>query len=87
MKVYVMKLKIKCKLFKDNKSYIKIAKALILTPRTKYIALEYHRFCLYVNKDLILIESICTREQNADLLTKPVREPQFTYLQKKLNRY
>ena len=80
VKVYAMKLKIKYKLFENNKSYIKIAKAPILTPRTKYITLEYHRFYLHINKGLILIESIYTREQNADLLTKPVGESQLTYL-------
>ena len=76
---------IKCRLFEDNESCIKIAKAPILTPRTKHIALEYHHFRWYVDNGLVLLESIRTGEQTADILTKPVPDPQFNYLRKKLN--
>ena len=76
---------IKCKLFEDNESCIKIAKAPILTPRTKHIALEYHHFRSHVEDVSISIEPIRTGEQNADVLTKPVGDPQFTYLRKKCN--
>ena len=76
---------IKCRLFEDNESCIKIAKAPILTPRTKHIALEYHHFRWYVDNGLVLLESIMIGEQTADILTKPVPDPQFNYLRKKLN--
>jgi len=76
---------IKCRLFEDNESCVKVAKAPILTPRTKHIALEYHHFRSYIDEGLISIKSIRTDEQNADILTKSVGDPQFTYLQKKTN--
>jgi len=85
IKIETIKPTVKCKLFEDNESCNKIAKAPILTPRTKHIALEYHHFRSYVDQRLILLESMWTEEQNADLLTKPVGEPQFSYLRKKLN--
>ena len=66
---------------------MKVAKAPVLTPRIKYIALEYHHFRSNVDQGLILIESIHTEEQNVNILTKPIREPQFTYLKRKLNRH
>ena len=36
--------KIQCKVFEDNASCIKVAKAPTMTPRTKHIALKYHHF-------------------------------------------
>ena len=77
--------KIKCRLYEDNESCIKIAKAPVLTPRTKHIALEYHHFRKYVEDGSIALEPIRTNKQNADLLTKPVEDPQYTHLRKKLN--
>ena len=49
---------IKCKLFEDNESRIKIAKAPILTPRTKHIDLEYQYFRSHVEDGSISIESV-----------------------------
>ena len=76
---------IKYRLFEDNESCIKAAKALILILRTKHIVLEYHHFRSYVNEGLISIKSIRIDKQNADTLTKSVGDPQFIYLQKKTN--
>ena len=39
---------IKCKIFEDNESCIKIAKAPILTPKSKYAAIEHHYFRSHV---------------------------------------
>lgn len=85
IKVPSLKLIIKCRLFEDNESCIKVAKAPILTPRTKHIALEYHHFRWHVDHRFAMLESIRTGEQTADLLTKPVPDPQRSYLRKKLN--
>ena len=85
VQVQLLKPVIKCQLFEDNESCIKIAQAPILIPRTKHIALEYHHFRWYVDNNFILLESIRTGEQTADILTKPVAYPQFNYLRKKLN--
>ena len=82
MSINAAKPNIKCKLFDNNESYVKVAKAPVLTSRTKHIALEYHHFRSYVDQGLISIESIRTGEQNADILTKPVGEPQFHIFEK-----
>ena len=44
MRIKALKPIIKCRLFENNESYIKIAKTPILTLRIKYIALEYYNF-------------------------------------------
>ena len=80
-----MKPNTKLVLFEDNESCIKIAKSLILTKRTKHIALKYHHFRSYADEVLITLETIRTGEQNVDMLTKSVEEPQFAYLRKKGN--
>ena len=74
-----------CKVFEDNESCIKMAKAEKFTPRTKHIALKYHHFRSYVEKGMIKILSIGTKEQIADILTKPLECNSFKYLRKKLN--
>ena len=73
---------IKCKIFEDNKSCIKIAKVTILTPRTKHLPLEYHIFRSHVEDGSISIEAIRTGEQNVEMLTKLTGEPKFSYLRK-----
>jgi hypothetical protein len=76
--------KVKCKVFEDNASCIKVAKAPSMTPRTKHIALKYHHFRSFVSNGSIDIEHIGTSEQTADLLTKPLTTEIFLYLRKKL---
>ena len=73
---------IKCELFEDNESCIKIVKAPILTPRTKHAALECHHFRSHIEDSSISIGAIRTGKQNADMLMKPAGEPQFSYLRK-----
>ena len=62
VKIKALKPVIKCRLFEDNESCIKIAKALTLTPRTKHIALECHHFRWHIDQGLVLLESIRTGE-------------------------
>ena len=75
---------IKCNVYEDNESCIAMAKNRKFSPRTKHIAIKYHHFRKHVNKT-IFIESINTTEQTADMLTKPLETPQFTYLRNKLS--
>ena len=74
-----------CKVFEDNRSAITIAEANKFTPRTKHIALKYHHFRSYVKSKAIQIFPIDTKEQTADIFTKPLDEQPFLYLRKKLN--
>ena len=78
--------KIKSKVFEDNEGALKIAKAPSLTPRSKHFSLELHHFRSYVESGDVTVEPIDTREQRADILTKPISESLFLYLCKLLIR-
>ncbi len=73
-----------CQVWEDNRSCIKVAESPKFTHRTKHILLKYHHFRQFVSDGTIVINPIDTREQIADIFTKPLDEKQFTYLQKKL---
>ncbi len=45
-----------CKVYKDNKSTIKMAASDEFTPQTKHIALKYHHFCSHVKNGHIEIK-------------------------------
>ena len=74
----------KCTVWEDNESCIKVAKSPKFTPRTKHIAIKYHHFRKYVDNGRILIKSIDTKDQIADMLTKPLPEKSFFFLCKAL---
>ena len=75
---------VKCKVFEDNESCIAIAKSGKFSPRTRHIAIKYHHFREYVKKGIIQIHSIDTKEQTADIFTKPLSADLFKYLRGKL---
>ena len=75
---------IKCKVFEDNTSCIKVANAPNMTPRTKHIALKYHFFRSHIKSGRIKILPIPTTEQRADILTKPLSGDLFVYLRNKI---
>jgi hypothetical protein len=75
---------IKCMVYEDNQSTIAVAKAPSMLPRTKHIGLKYHYFRQAIQQDLIAIEYVPTAEQIADIFTKPLPIPSFTYLRHKL---
>ena len=74
----------RCKVWEDNESCIKVAKSPKFTPRTKHIAIKYHHFRSFVQDGTIDIRSIDTKEQIADIFTKPLPEASFVYLRKLL---
>ena len=69
-----------CKLFEENTCCIVVAKSARLTPRTKHIAIKYHHFREFVKSGAVKIYPIGTREQQANIFTKPLDEAQFKYL-------
>ena len=77
--------KFHCAVFEDNESCIAMAKASKFTPRTKHISLKYHHFRSFVKKREITIHSIDTKEQPADIFTKPLEESSFCYLRRKIS--
>ena len=77
--------KMHCKVFEDNNSCISIAESNKFSPRTKHIALKYHHFRRFVKEGSIKILPIDTKDQVADIFTKPLDEHLFKHLRLKLS--
>ena len=75
---------IHCKVWEDNEGALSLAKNGRFSPRTKHIAIKYHHFRQHVDNGFISIHSIDTKEQTADIFTKPLDESLFVHLRKKL---
>ena len=65
--------KVHCKVFEDNTGALEIARVHKFRPRTKHLNNRLHHFRSYVNNG-ITIHKIDTKEQPADMLTKPLNE-------------
>lgn len=76
--------KITCRTFEDNMSCLKIATNHKARPRTKHMSIRLHHFRSHVVNKTIDIQHISTKEQTADMFTKPLPKPQFEKLRKKL---
>ena len=75
---------VRCTAFEDNSGAIELAKAPKLRPRTKHINIKYHHFRDAVGKGDIKIEKIDTKDQLADIGTKPLSAKPFKKLRKRL---
>ena len=75
---------IKCTIFEDNNGALELAKMPRMRPRTRHIATKYHFFRSHIKSGQIHVKAIDTKEQLADIFTKPLPEPQFRYLREKL---
>ena len=73
-----------CRTFEDNKSCIKIATDHRTRARSKYFALRLHHFRSYIVDKTIMIKHIDTKNQLADILTKPLPKDRFCSLRKKI---
>ena len=71
--------------FEDNNGAIELAKEPKYRPRTKHIAIKYHHFRDNVQSGKVEIKPIDTKEQRADIMTKPLEKTQFEYLRKSIN--
>ena len=68
---------IHCKAFKDNSGALELARTPKMRPRTKHINLVYHHFRSFVREGKITVHHVGTKEQNANLLTKPLDQNFF----------
>ena len=66
--------KVRCRVFEDNSGAIEMARVHKYRPRTKHVNVKYHHFRDYVDRGEITVSAINTKEQPADILTKPVNE-------------
>ena len=69
-----------CTVWEDNGLYITFAKSPNFTPRKKHISVKYHHFQRFVSDGSIIMNSIDTTEQVADIFTNPYGEKSFCYL-------
>ena len=60
--IYRPKTKVQYIVIKDNTRCITVTKSPNMAPRTKYIALKYHKFRSFVQRDIIDIQYINTKE-------------------------
>lgn len=74
---------VRCRTFEDNKSCIEIATNHKSRPRTKHLSVRLHHFRSHIGKT-INIEHISTKEQIADMFTKPLPLDQFVKLRDRL---
>jgi hypothetical protein len=75
---------IQCRVFEDNRSCIEIATNHKTRARTKHLSVRLHHFRSYVVDKRIIIQHVNTKEQMADMFTKPLPKPAFEYLRDKL---
>ena len=66
------KVKVHCRVFRDNSGAIEMAVVHKWRPRTKHLATKLHHFQSYVNSGEISIHMIDTSLQPVDVLTKPL---------------
>jgi len=59
------------RVFEGNSSALEIAKVPKMRPRTKHINIKYHHFRDFVDRSEISINAINTKDQPANMLTKP----------------
>ena len=76
-----------CTIHENNTSCITMAQSQRFTPRTKHISLKYHWFKSFLkgSNKLLDIKYVHTKEQTADICTKPLAEPLFLHLRRKLS--
>jgi hypothetical protein len=75
----------KVPLLYDNESAIRMADNPVKHSRTKHIVIRYHFLRDHQQKGDIKIAYVNTKEQLADIFTKPLDEQTFTKLRHELN--
>ena len=71
-------------MFCDNTSAINISKNLVMHSKTKHIAIKYHFVRELVQDKEIRLEYVHTKEQIAEIFTKPLPKDSFLCLRGKL---
>ena len=68
----------------DNTSAIIISKNPVMHSKTKHIPIKYHFLCEQVLEQKVKLEYAPSKEQVADIFTKPLPRETFEYLRQKL---
>ena len=79
------KAQIHCRTFEGNAACIEVATSKAkIRPRTKHLAVRLIHFRDHIEKGLISIEHVPSRDQLADMFTKPLPRHQFCHLRDKI---
>ena len=68
----------------DNTSAISISKNPVMHSKTKHIPIKYHFLREQVLEQKVKLEYVPSKEQVADIFTKPLPREAFEYLRQKL---
>jgi hypothetical protein len=68
----------------DNTSAISISKNPVMHSKTKHIPIKYHFLREQVENQVVKLEYVPTKEQIADIFTKPLPRDTFEYLRQKM---
>ena len=68
----------------DNTSAINISESPVMHSKTKHISIKYHFLRDQVSQKVVKSEYIDTKEQIADIFTKPLPKEAFEHLRHKL---
>ena len=68
----------------DNTSAINISKNPVMHSKTKHISIKYHFLREQVSQKMVKLEYIDTKEQIADIFTKPLPKEAFDHLRHNL---
>jgi hypothetical protein len=71
-----------CKVFEDNSGALIMAQSPKIRPRTKHINIKYHHFRQAVEDKEVSIHAIDTKDQLADVFTKPLGTDLFLKFRK-----
>ncbi|GKC84352.1 hypothetical protein Tco_1140069 [Tanacetum coccineum] len=64
----------------DNKGVIDLSKNPVQHSRTKHIEIHHHFLCDNVQKGNIFVEKVASKDNIADIFTKPLKHEVFNYL-------
>jgi hypothetical protein len=76
--------RVHCKAFKGNSGALEMARNPKMRPRTKNLNIKHHHFREAVEDGLVSVHAIGTKDQLADIFTKPLPTEMFCGLRKKI---
>jgi hypothetical protein len=77
--VFAGKPTVHCKVFEDNAAVVEMCRLPKMRPRTKHLCVRLHHFREHVRKRRISIVHVPTKQQLADIATKPQPAKLFIY--------